>query len=848
MENAYIEQKGVLMGNNKKNIIQVKTAEKKFPISEDLYGLFFEEINRSGDGGLYPELLRNRSFEDSMIPERCETSDDGFCFKTPNGWIDQFSNGEGLRRWKRKYELTSVPAWYEDHAEMILNTEDTLNGNREAALDVFFEAKGIIYNTGFNGISIEKGKQYVFYMFAKTLDGDATLSVSVEKEGEIFSNIQKIYLNDNAYVRYEILLEGQEDNFNANLMITSECKASVRIGFISLMPVDTYKNHGLRKDLMEMLEGLHAKFLRFPGGCAVEGITKETSYRFADTLGPVWERKSKQIPWHYRTTNGIGYHEFLQMCEDLNVSAMYVINCGITCQARNAELFDDDEIEEWIQQACDAIDYAISDPSTNEWGHKRALAGHPEPFDLKYVEIGNENNHQPYYERYPRFYERLKKRYPDIHFISNTHTEAVGLPTEIVDEHFYNNTTFFIKGSTYFNEKDRTTPNILLGEYAVTCGSDITNLKAALAESAFLIGIENNQDLVTLSSYAPLFSNVDYKSWHPNLIEFNNHEVFGIPSYYALSMLGKNRGKEVIGVHVTSEMTTEKRIGRPGLVTNALGLSMKNVLLNGELVHVSHTLSGKMEETADEEMITVPGKPSFMADFPGFAHSLNDYTFAIFGDKDLDTIVYEGDLKIDAPDKEISLTLYNYYSPQLAQIDETMDLGNEWTPDSVDFCSWTIKNGKSNVFNTHWFSNETLAEEVDIDIPYGEYFHFKIETRQNGYDCYMNEKLIQSAQFEPFPTLVASASEDEAKIVVKIVNFSEYDTEVEMQLDSEVENNYVIESLGGVDGKATNSINEPFNVISKTTEKKGAGECFGIGLKANSLNIITLNKAGNKNK
>lgn len=431
------------MSNSEKNVIEVYTSKKRFPVAEDLYGLFFEEINRSGDGGLYAELLRNRSFEDSIPPKRCELFEEGMILKTPTGWKDQFNNGEGLKRWKRKYEPSPVPAWYADRAKIALNTENTLNKNREASLDVSFEKGGKIYNTGFNGIPVEKSNKYDFYMFARVSGEEAVnLSIYLEKDGRILTDIKKVSISGKMFKKYEFSTIGIATDYAARLCIRSDVRSNIQIGFISLMPTDTYKDHGLRKDLMEMLEKLNAKFLRFPGGCAVEGITKETSYSFRDTIGPVWERKSKQIPWHYRATNGIGYHEFLQMCEDLGVKAMYVVNCGLTCQARNAELFNEAEIDEWIQQACEAIDYAIANPETNEWGRKRMQAGHPEPFPLKYVEIGNENNHEPYYERYLRFYEVLKKKYPDLRFISNTHTERKNLPTEIVDEHFYNNTTF----------------------------------------------------------------------------------------------------------------------------------------------------------------------------------------------------------------------------------------------------------------------------------------------------------------------------------------------------------------------------------------------------------------------
>lgn len=831
------------MANYVKNKLEVQTEMVKCNVAEDLYGIFFEEINRSGDGGLYPELIRNRSFEDSLVPKDCSISQDGQILSTSTGWTDQFNHGEGLKRWDRYYEPTEIPAWYSHDAKISLNTTDTLNKNREAALNVVFSTEGFIYNTGFNGISLVKGKEYIFYTFAKCPNAHTTAAISVylEDRRQPVSSIGNITISGEAYKKYTLRLKAEMSGSDFRLVIKSDDNVCIRFGFVSLMPTLTYKQHGLRTDLMEMLKRLNPRFLRFPGGCAVEGISKQNAWRFTDTLGPVWERKTHQIPWHYRATNGIGYHEFLQMCEDLDVSAMYVVNCGITCQARNPYFFHENEIEEWIRQASNAIDYAISDASENEWGKKRSQASHPEPFKLKYVEIGNENNHSPYFERYSKFYEILKKRYPDITFIANTHTEKEGLPTEIVDEHFYNNATFFAKGTTFFDSKERSEPKIFLGEYAVTCGTDVSNLKAAIAEAAFLLGIENNQDMVTLASYAPLFSNIHYKSWHPNLIEFDNQHAFGIPSYYALSMLGQNRGKVVYPIRLHSGMVTEKHIGHPGLLTNALHLKMRNVTVNGKQTHITHILSGDMCESG-EIFETVPGKPSFMADFPGFAHSLNGYTFAVMGSEDMTDMIYEGDLCIDSSDSEVALTVYNYNSPQLAQIDETIDLENEWTPDSVDFCSWTIKGGKSNVYNSHWFTNTPLGEETDFPIPFGEAFHFKIETWSDGFDCYVNGKLLHHVRFEQFKVLSATAAGDGKHIILKITNFGDNDLPVMVYLDCDIEKDFQIETLGGVSGKETNTIDNPLNIIPQISKKTGAGHEFCITLAKNSLNIVTLER------
>lgn len=819
------------------NYVNVKTKNVKFPVAKDLYGLFFEEINRSGDGGLYPELIRNRSFEDSIIPKRCKSINNGEIFVSPTGWKDQFGNGEGLKRWLAKPAKTEIPAWYVRNAKMRLEHEDTLNTKREAALAVRFEEDGQIKNIGFDGIALETGKKYEFYMFAKTLEAQP-VTVSLKSQEEQIYDRKVFWITESAYQKYETVFEVYEEDQKGILTIEAPEGTELFVGFISLMPQETYKNHGLRKDLMEYLEGLHAAFLRFPGGCAVEGFTKETSYRFEQTLGNVWERPSYQIPWHYRTTNGIGYHEYLQMCEDLGVAAMYVVNCGMTCQGRNTELYDEEEVEKWIQSACNAIDYAISEDPNNEWVKKRYEAGHPAPFGLKYVEIGNENMGEPYFERYPKFYKVLKKKYPEICFISNTHTELEGLPTEVVDEHFYNDTAFFVQGTDYF-KSENPEPKVFLGEYAVTAGKNVADLKAAIAESAFLIGIENNQNKVALTSYAPLFANVAYKSWHPDLIEFDQKKVFGIPTYYALAMLAKNRGEYVLETELNTEMITEKRKGLPGFIADAKGVKFKNLKWNGKDADVTHILSGGVKRDGNV-LETVDGKTSYMENFPGFARSLKDLHFVILEEEEAEEICYEGDLMIETPEQEVYLTLHNYHSPSLQQIDETIDNNEEWAPDTIDYCAWVIKDGVSKVSSVHWFYHDYLAPEVKLEIPYGEYFHFKIVSRDDGFDCYMNGKLIQSARYHKFANLAVTAAREDEDVIIKMTNFSEKEVALRINLDQETEQEYQVMRLHDEDANAVNTLEDPYHVRPVVLQKKDAGKQFTYRVPGNSLDILRL--------
>ena len=525
--------------------LKIKTKERRFETARDLYGIFFEDINRAGDGGLYPEMLRNRSFEDSVLPEGYIQQEDGIHVKTVSGWLDEFCNGEGLCRWVKGNNIpeTEIPAWYTHNAKMELELTDTLNEHRDAALRVQFEKDGSLTNTGYCGISVKAGESYSLYLFAKAKE-EIGLDVAIEYQGKVLTG-NSLVVSGQEYTRYDMKLTAAEDCHEAQLTISCKEGGEVLLGFISLMPDNTYMGHGLRTDLVEKLKGMSPKFMRFPGGCIVEGTTPSTAMRFRDTVGPAWERPSKLFVWHYRSTLGLGFHEYLQLCEDLGMEPLYVCNCGMTCQGRKSVLLEGEALDEMVQDTLDAIEYAIGSKES-KWGRLRASMGHPEPFKMTYLEIGNENWGPDYEKRYNMIYKKVKELYPQIKTIANEHVEKNGCPAECVDEHFYNTTEFFAERVNYYDDYDRKGPKIFVGEVAVNEGNYMGQLYAALGEAAFLMGIEKNQDIVTLASYAPLFENVNYRAWYPNLIRFNNHQSLGIPTYYVWKMFGQNRGEYVV--------------------------------------------------------------------------------------------------------------------------------------------------------------------------------------------------------------------------------------------------------------------------------------------------------------
>jgi alpha-L-arabinofuranosidase len=323
---------------------------------------------------------------------------------------------------------------------------------------------------------------------------------------------------------------------------------------VSLMPTKTWQNHGFRPDLAESIAALKPAFLRFPGGCWVEGDNMAHMYNWKKTIGNVDARTPLYNIWQYHATHGIGYHEYLQMAEDLGAEPLFCINAGMS----HRENVPMDLMPLWVQDALDAIEYA-NGPTNSIWGGLRARNGHPAPFNLKYLEIGNENGHAAYRERWPLFVKAIKAKYPEIQLIANHW--AGGYPTqpmpEIVDEHYYNTPEWFMRNAHHYDSYDRNGPKIFVGEYAVTRNTGKGNLRGAIGEAAFMTGMERNSDVVIMAAYAPLFCNANHKRWPVNLINFDSSRWFGIPSYYVQKMFAENRGDVTLPTKVEAPLAEE---------------------------------------------------------------------------------------------------------------------------------------------------------------------------------------------------------------------------------------------------------------------------------------------------
>ena len=535
------------------NIVSIDTKHKINSISPLLYGVFFEDINYGGDGGLYAELIANRSFE----------------------YYDRDGKAD-----KRKMCWETV-----GNAEFNIKSDTPLNSVHTNYAQVSGTQNCGIRNIGYGkeGFAVKQGEKYNLSFYA-IADTKTELSARiVDEDGTVYGHTE-IAVNSNEWIKYEQVITANGNCKNAFLEIVLCETGAVNLEFISLFPADTFKGrkNGFRRDIAEMIADIKPAFMRFPGGCIVEGRSFSNMYNWKDTIGKVEERKTNYNRWQmeeyrnlgfdasdYFQSYGIGFFEYFQFCEDIGAKPVPVVNCGMTCQWHEALLVDTDKLAPHIQDVLDLIEFANGDINS-EWGKKRAEMGHSEPFNLEYIGIGNEQWGNEYFERYELFQEKIAQKYPDIKLITSAGWKNRGWEFDLaydwmkqnkdkayaVDEHFYKEPEWFLMNIDRYDSYDRSLPKVFIGEWAAHLSADKgskiedrkNNWYAALCEAAFLTGVERNADHVTMTCYAPLLAKINHNQWQPNLIWFDNDSVYGTPSYYVQKLFSKNLGDTAVEV------------------------------------------------------------------------------------------------------------------------------------------------------------------------------------------------------------------------------------------------------------------------------------------------------------
>lgn len=517
------------MDTNQTALLTVNASEALGQkISDTLFGVFFEEINHAGAGGIWAELVNNRGFE-AGGPNTPSNIDPWTIIGNESSLIVATERSSCFERNKIALRM------------------DVLCDNKGTKI---CPAGGVgIYNPGFWGMNIEQGKKYKLVMYIRSSDSmNLSISLTGSNGSPVLAtaNVVASASDVKDWTKLEALLEAKGTNDNSRLQLTTTRKGVLWFDQVSLMPLDTYKGHGFRSDLVGMVADLKPRFVRFPGGCFVEGEWLRNAFRWKETVGP-WEQRPGHFGdvWMYWTDDGLGYFEFLQLAEDLDALPIWVFNNGIS----HNDQVDTSDVQPFIQEALDGIEFARGDPDS-KWGSVRAAMGHPKPFNLKYVAIGNEDcGKKNYRGNYLKFYSAINNSYPDIKMISNCDGSLRPLdhPAHLYDFHIYTSASTLFSMAHQFDRASRDGPKAFVSEYAVT-GKDAGtgSLLAALAEAAFLIGIEKNSDVVEMTSYAPLFVNTNDRRWNPDAIVFNSSQAYGTPSYWVQRFFSESSGATVL--------------------------------------------------------------------------------------------------------------------------------------------------------------------------------------------------------------------------------------------------------------------------------------------------------------
>jgi alpha-L-arabinofuranosidase len=530
-------------------------------VQPTMWGIFFEDINMAADGGLYAELVKNRSFE----------------FNNPlMGWT----------------EKSATPG---NGTILVLNRSAESPGNpRFIRVSHFTDGAYSLSNEGFRGMGIKVGETYHFSVRSRS-NAPITLLLALESPGGNAIARSKLTLNPSQdWTKDTVSFTANATEAHARLTIGFEGRGSVDLDMISLFPGDTWKHraNGLRADLVQLLADMHPGFIRFPGGCIVEGRDLANRYQWKNTVGPVEDRKLIVNRWNtefarrltpdYFQSFGLGFFEYFQLAEDIGAEPLPILNCGMACQFNTSELVAIPGIDPYIQDALDLIEFANGEPST-KWGALRAAMGHPEPFHLKMMGVGNEQWGPQYIERYIVFTRAIKAKYPGILLVNSTGPDPSGgkfdflndtlrkLHADILDEHYYRKPEWFLQNATRYDHYDRGGPMIFAGEYAAQSGKAVSannqnDWQGALAEAAFMTGLERNAGVVRMASYAPLFAHVDGWQWSPDLIWFDNLRSYGTPDYYVQKLFATNKGNATLPLTRNGQALT----GQDGLYGSAV--------------------------------------------------------------------------------------------------------------------------------------------------------------------------------------------------------------------------------------------------------------------------------------
>jgi len=801
--------------------LKVAVQKPAHAISPRLVGVFFEDINFGADGGLSAELVKNGSFE---FP------------RSLMGWstVEPGATKGDVRVTEKDPAFSANP-----HYLRLATTES----NR---------APGVA-NEGFRGIGVRAGERYLFSTQARANGSTpGTLRVSlVAPDGKTLATAKVTGIGPE-WSEHAAVLTPSATTAKAQLVLNATVPGNLDLDLVSLCPEETWKNrpHGLRNDLVQKLADLKPAFLRFPGGCIVEGSQLDRRYQWKTTIGDRAERKLIINRWNYEFAHrptpdyfqsfGLGFFEYFQLAEDIGAEPLPILNCGMACQFNSGELVPLDELGPYIQDALDLIEFA-NGPATSPWGAKRAAMGHPEPFGMKLLGVGNEQWDQQYFDRYALFAKVLKERHPEIELVSgagpfpaDAHFKFAwpllrALKADIVDEHCYAMPDWFLRSATRYDDYDRDGPKVFMGEYAaqsidIVSPDNRNNLRCALAEAAFMTGLERNSDVVVMSSYAPLFAHEEAWQWRPNLIWFDNLTTYATPEYYVQQLFSLNRGDVVLPLELNDSRPPRPAAGRIGLATNGASAEFADLRV-----------------TRDGQTVFDGGMIADLAEMTTFRGNWQTKNGVIRQANERDTArAHFGDTKWQ--DYTLSLKARKLAGRQgFGVIVRNSDGGS--------YIQWNLGNGnKQHTLEAHLATHsvdDTTVARADGVLETNRWYDLKVELNGSHVRCYVDGKLVHDVDIpQPnLPRLFAAGSRElgSGQLILKIVNPTDEPTSVAFDLAGLEKVSPAAQAIvlaGGPEDE--NSLDHPDKVVPRESTVAIDGPQFEHTFAPNSMTVLRL--------
>ena len=818
--------------------VTIDLAAPGTPVPSTLYGIFYEEINHAGDGGLYAELVRNRGFEDANLPPTCTREGDFIVPpRTPH-----FDNNKPST-WRLRWDLNDPhPYWTlqtppGSAGSISISTERPLNDATPHSL--LFNVTALpgsgpgpaLVNEGYWGMGIVAGERYRLRLFARFESPNGIHASLITPDGRKIATAG-FASNPADWRAYDLEFLARETEPKARLAIELETRGRVWLDMVSLFPARTFKNrpNGLRPDLAQLIADMKPGFIRGPGGCFAEGITIESRPQWKRSLGPIETRPGTYSPWGYWSTDGFGYHEFLQFAEDIGADALWVVNVGVSCSFRSGTFLPDPEWRELIQDSLDAIEYAIG-PTSTTWGAVRAKHGHPAPFPLKYIEIGNEQQGARYGERVAEFRKAIKAKYPQIKvalssWIAGLDRRAIdAVPgIEIVDEHAYKALNWAIENFDSFASYTREGWELYIGEFATNAGVGRGNWMAAINDAAYMMSVEKNTDLVKMASYAPLLENVNHRDWEVNMIHFDSARTFPRATYHVQKLFAEHLPTTALKTTATYTPAGEKPIqGRVGVGTWNTAAEFRDIRIerDGRVIYQSDFSGGQAAGWAPVTGRGQGGRGSWAVADQTYRQTANAIGFSFL----------EG--------SEAANTTITLRARKISGAEGFLVFGGTIDGRRVQ---WNVA-GWGNTQSAIQANDSIVGRAVRGAVETNRWYDLRLEVRGRTVRGYLDGQLLNEATYPRVDTVFAIAGRDDTRreLVIKALNTGPDPAAMTFDIPgARVATTGQLITLSSPDPLDENSFEAPRKIAPVATTISGLGPRFTQTLRPYSLSILRI--------